>query len=159
MPRIANRPLPAGRLQPVEVLTLGDILSAAGPLTRFPYRAGWAATKAIRTRVNALGKSPCMEPSQAATQRGPMLGAPPRASGARYVHAGSAPRRCLNVRPTEVRMRIIINGAGIAGPTLAYWLRKAGHEVVLVEAAPSSALAVTSSTSGWSATTSPKRWA
>jgi hypothetical protein len=40
------------------------------------------------------------------------------------------------VRPTEVRMRIIINGAGIAGPTLAYWLRKAGYEVVLVEAAP-----------------------
>jgi 2-polyprenyl-6-methoxyphenol hydroxylase-like FAD-dependent oxidoreductase len=33
-------------------------------------------------------------------------------------------------------MRIIINGAGIAGPTLAYWLRKAGHEVVLVETAP-----------------------
>ena len=33
-------------------------------------------------------------------------------------------------------MRIIINGTGIAGPTLAYWLRKAGHEVVLVEAAP-----------------------
>jgi len=33
-------------------------------------------------------------------------------------------------------MRIIINGAGIAGPTLAFWLRKAGHEVLLVEAAP-----------------------
>jgi 2-polyprenyl-6-methoxyphenol hydroxylase-like FAD-dependent oxidoreductase len=33
-------------------------------------------------------------------------------------------------------MRIIINGAGIAGPTLAYWLRKAGHQVLLVEAAP-----------------------
>ena len=33
-------------------------------------------------------------------------------------------------------MRIVINGAGIAGPTLAYWLRKAGHEVLLVEAAP-----------------------
>ena len=33
-------------------------------------------------------------------------------------------------------MRIIINGAGIAGPTLAYWLRKAGHEVLLVESAP-----------------------
>ncbi len=33
-------------------------------------------------------------------------------------------------------MRIAINGAGIAGPTLAYWLRKAGHEVLLVEAAP-----------------------
>ena len=33
-------------------------------------------------------------------------------------------------------MRIIINGVGIAGPTLAYWLRKSGHEVLLVEAAP-----------------------
>jgi 2-polyprenyl-6-methoxyphenol hydroxylase-like FAD-dependent oxidoreductase len=33
-------------------------------------------------------------------------------------------------------MRIIINGAGIAGPTLAYWLRQAGQEVLLVEAAP-----------------------
>ncbi len=33
-------------------------------------------------------------------------------------------------------MRIIINGTGIAGPTLAYWLRKAGHEVLLIEEAP-----------------------
>src|ERR1700747_3001031 len=33
-------------------------------------------------------------------------------------------------------MRMVINGAGSAGPTLADWLRKAGHEVVLVEAAP-----------------------
>ena len=33
-------------------------------------------------------------------------------------------------------MRIIINGVGVAGPTLAYWLRKAGHDVLLVEAAP-----------------------
>jgi len=33
-------------------------------------------------------------------------------------------------------MRIVINGSRIAGPTLAYWLRKAGHEVQLVEAAP-----------------------
>ena len=33
-------------------------------------------------------------------------------------------------------MRIIINGVGIAGPTLAYWLRKSGHEVLLVEQAP-----------------------
>lgn len=32
-------------------------------------------------------------------------------------------------------MRIIINGAGIAGPTLAYWLRKANHDVLQVEAA------------------------
>ena len=34
-------------------------------------------------------------------------------------------------------MRIAINGAGIAGPTLAYWLERTGHEVLLVEAAPS----------------------
>lgn len=33
-------------------------------------------------------------------------------------------------------MRVVINGAGIAGPTLAYWLQKSGHEVVLVEQAP-----------------------
>ena len=33
-------------------------------------------------------------------------------------------------------MKIIINGVGVAGPTLAYWLRKAGHEVLLVEASP-----------------------
>src|SRR5215469_16018052 len=40
------------------------------------------------------------------------------------------------MRPTERYMRIIINGVGIAGPTLAYWLLQAGHEVLLVEAAP-----------------------
>lgn len=33
-------------------------------------------------------------------------------------------------------MRVAINGAGIAGPTLAWWLQRAGHEVVLVERAP-----------------------
>lgn len=33
-------------------------------------------------------------------------------------------------------MKIVINGVGIAGPTLAFWLRKAGHEVLLVESAP-----------------------
>ncbi|HTK46171.1 MAG TPA: FAD-dependent monooxygenase [Patescibacteria group bacterium] len=32
-------------------------------------------------------------------------------------------------------MRIGINGAGIAGPTLAYWLREYGHEPVLFEQA------------------------
>jgi 2-polyprenyl-6-methoxyphenol hydroxylase-like FAD-dependent oxidoreductase len=32
-------------------------------------------------------------------------------------------------------MRIIINGAGIAGPTLAYWLGQGRHDVLLVEAA------------------------
>lgn len=33
-------------------------------------------------------------------------------------------------------MKVAINGAGIAGTTLAYWLAKLGHEVVLVERAP-----------------------
>ncbi len=33
-------------------------------------------------------------------------------------------------------MKIAINGAGIAGPTLAYWLRESGHEVLLIEEAP-----------------------
>ncbi len=33
-------------------------------------------------------------------------------------------------------MKIAINGAGIAGPTLAYWLVRSGHEPVLIEQAP-----------------------
>lgn len=33
-------------------------------------------------------------------------------------------------------MKIAINGAGIAGTTLAYWLSKFGHKVLLVEKAP-----------------------
>ncbi len=33
-------------------------------------------------------------------------------------------------------MKTLIVGAGIAGPTLAYWLVRAGHEVTLVERAP-----------------------
>jgi 2-polyprenyl-6-methoxyphenol hydroxylase-like FAD-dependent oxidoreductase len=33
-------------------------------------------------------------------------------------------------------MRIAVNGAGIAGPTLSYWLRKSGHEVLLIEESP-----------------------
>jgi 2-polyprenyl-6-methoxyphenol hydroxylase-like FAD-dependent oxidoreductase len=33
-------------------------------------------------------------------------------------------------------MRIAINGTGVAGPTLAYWLRRFGHEPTLFEKAP-----------------------
>lgn len=33
-------------------------------------------------------------------------------------------------------MKIAISGAGIAGPTLAYWLLRAGHEPTLIERAP-----------------------
>jgi 2-polyprenyl-6-methoxyphenol hydroxylase-like FAD-dependent oxidoreductase len=33
-------------------------------------------------------------------------------------------------------MRVAVNGAGIAGCTLAWWLQRAGHEVLLVEEAP-----------------------
>jgi 2-polyprenyl-6-methoxyphenol hydroxylase-like FAD-dependent oxidoreductase len=34
-------------------------------------------------------------------------------------------------------MKIGIIGAGVAGPAFAYWMRRSGHEVTLVEAAPS----------------------
>lgn len=33
-------------------------------------------------------------------------------------------------------MKVVINGIGVAGPALGYWLTKAGHEVLLVEEAP-----------------------
>lgn len=33
-------------------------------------------------------------------------------------------------------MRIVINGVGVAGPALGYWLTRSGHEVLLVEEAP-----------------------
>jgi 2-polyprenyl-6-methoxyphenol hydroxylase-like FAD-dependent oxidoreductase len=33
-------------------------------------------------------------------------------------------------------LKIIINGAGVAGPTLGYWLRESGHEVLLIEESP-----------------------
>lgn len=33
-------------------------------------------------------------------------------------------------------MKVLIVGAGIAGPTLAYWLLRGGHEPTLVERAP-----------------------
>ena len=33
-------------------------------------------------------------------------------------------------------MRVAINGMGIAGPTLAYWLRRAGYDPVIFEKAP-----------------------
>lgn len=33
-------------------------------------------------------------------------------------------------------MNIVINGIGIAGPALAYWLTRSGHSVLLVEEAP-----------------------
>jgi 2-polyprenyl-6-methoxyphenol hydroxylase-like FAD-dependent oxidoreductase len=33
-------------------------------------------------------------------------------------------------------VKIVINGIGVAGPALGYWLTKGGHEVLLVEEAP-----------------------
>jgi 2-polyprenyl-6-methoxyphenol hydroxylase-like FAD-dependent oxidoreductase len=33
-------------------------------------------------------------------------------------------------------MRIAISGAGVAGPAFAYWMRRAGHHVTLIESAP-----------------------
>ena len=39
-------------------------------------------------------------------------------------------------RELDWGVRIAINGMGVAGPTLAWWLRNSGHEVLLVERAP-----------------------
>jgi 2-polyprenyl-6-methoxyphenol hydroxylase-like FAD-dependent oxidoreductase len=33
-------------------------------------------------------------------------------------------------------LRIVINGIGVAGPALAFWLTESGHDVLLVESAP-----------------------
>jgi 2-polyprenyl-6-methoxyphenol hydroxylase-like FAD-dependent oxidoreductase len=33
-------------------------------------------------------------------------------------------------------MRVAVSGAGVAGPAFAYWMRRAGHEVTLIEKAP-----------------------
>jgi 2-polyprenyl-6-methoxyphenol hydroxylase-like FAD-dependent oxidoreductase len=33
-------------------------------------------------------------------------------------------------------MRIAISGAGVAGPALAYWLHRTGHQPTLIERAP-----------------------
>lgn len=40
------------------------------------------------------------------------------------------------VEPEVCSLKILIVGAGIAGPTLAYWLRRGGHQAILVEYAP-----------------------
>lgn len=34
------------------------------------------------------------------------------------------------------RMKVVVSGIGIAGPALAFWLERAGHQVLLVEEAP-----------------------
>jgi 2-polyprenyl-6-methoxyphenol hydroxylase-like FAD-dependent oxidoreductase len=48
----------------------------------------------------------------------------------------SAGRRGHCSREQCTIVRIAINGAGIAGPTLAWWLARAGHDVLLVEESP-----------------------
>lgn len=47
-----------------------------------------------------------------------------------------APLADLSVKPTGSDMRIAISGVGVAGPTLAYWLLKGGHQPTLIESAP-----------------------
>src|SRR3954454_18067499 len=41
-----------------------------------------------------------------------------------------------NVQTEGVLMRALISGGGIAGPALAYWLRRHGTEVTVVDRAP-----------------------
>jgi 2-polyprenyl-6-methoxyphenol hydroxylase-like FAD-dependent oxidoreductase len=42
----------------------------------------------------------------------------------------------VRLEPVGGAVRVLIVGAGIAGPTLAYWLLRLGHEPTLVERAP-----------------------
>ena len=56
-------------------------------------------------------------------------------------------------------MKVLIVGAGIAGPTLAYWLLQAGHEPTLVERAPELPAVATWSISGAPGSTWPSGWA
>src|SRR5436309_499680 len=44
--------------------------------------------------------------------------------------------KCVQVRAYADSMRVLISGAGIAGPTLAYWLNHFGFETTIVEKAP-----------------------
>lgn len=55
-------------------------------------------------------------------------------------------------------MRVAISGMGIAGPALAYWLLRSGHDVTLVEGRRAFARAATSLISGALATTWPSGW-
>ena len=61
---------------------------------------------------------------------------------------------------------VLISGASIAGPALAFWLRRAGVDVTVVEKAETSAAAATRSTcaawrstssSGWACSTGSRR--
>lgn len=54
--------------------------------------------------------------------------------GTRYVNRVAAGRAAQGV--VSAAMRILVSGAGIAGPTLAWWLLRDGHEVTIVERAP-----------------------
>lgn len=56
-------------------------------------------------------------------------------------------------------MKVLIVGAGIAGPTMALWLTRAGHEVTLVEHAPELRTGGISSTFGVRGSTWQRRWA
>lgn len=42
----------------------------------------------------------------------------------------------LVVARRKARMKVLISGAGIAGPCLAYWLARRGHEPTIIERAP-----------------------
>jgi len=55
MPRTANRPLPAGRLQPAEVLALGGLLSAAGLAYLLTLRQPLAAGLGAFALVSDVG--------------------------------------------------------------------------------------------------------
>src|SRR5262249_55724347 len=55
----------------------------------------------------------------------------------KFFSSCSPDRFAVPFRPTvRTKMNVLISGAGIAGPTLAFWLRKCGFAPTLVERAP-----------------------
>ena len=110
-----------------------------------PFRGGplrYADTVGIAKIVETLDRlsseSPRFAPCEALRRRA--------ASGERFHPAESwALDRILHPGAAGGRLtlKIAINGAGIAGPALAYWLDRSGHEPTLIEKAPNFARAAT----------------
>jgi protoheme IX farnesyltransferase len=76
MPRTANRPLPAGRLQPVEVLILGGLLSAGGLAYLLALRQPLAAGLGVFALVSYVG---LYTPLKRLTSLNTLIGAVPGA--------------------------------------------------------------------------------
>ena len=122
----------------------GEILSGAHPqYAIYKTQDGWIAVAALEphfhTRLTArefcdTGRAP----RQIFNRRMAGICQPTRSAifcrGRQLAHCQLRLKRRRRYEGNT--MRILIVGAGIAGPTLAYWLHQDGHEVTLLEASP-----------------------